>query len=82
MILYWKNFNNIVKMANLLKVIYRLTVISIKLPMVVFIELEQIILKFTWQHRRPRIDKAVLKEKNKAEGIIPPDFRQNTTKPQ
>ena len=82
MILDWKNFNNIVKMANLLKVIYRFTVISIKLPMVVFIELEQIILKFIWQHRRPRIDKAVLKEKNKAEGIIPPDFRQNTTKPQ
>ena len=80
MILDWKNFNNMVKMANLLKKIYRFTVISIKLHMVVFIELEKIILKFIWKHRRPRNDKAVLREKNKAEGIIPPDFRQNTTK--
>ena len=69
---------NIVKMAILHKAIDSFNAVLIKLPMIFFTELEQI-LKFFLEPPKTHNCQSKLRKKNKAEGITLPTS-ENTTK--
>ena len=56
--------------------VYRFKAVPIKVEASYHMDINKQILKFTWRDRRLRRANTILMEKNKVEGLTPPDLRE------
>ena len=61
---------NVVKMAVLPKLIYRVNTILVRIPDDFFVETGNVMPKFIWNCKGSRMAKIILKRKNKVEKLI------------
>lgn len=61
----WIRLN--IRMSILPNLIYILNKISVQIPVSCVVDIEEIILKFMWKSKRPRITKQYLRERTKLE---------------
>lgn len=66
---------DIVNMSVFSILVYRFKAVSIKVEANYHMDINKQILKFTWRDRRLRSTNTKLMEKNKVEGLTPPDLR-------
>ena len=63
----WIGRTSILKMSTIPRTIYTFSALPIKITPAFFTELEQTILKFEWNHKRPQIAKAIQKKENQSQ---------------
>lgn len=70
---------NIFRTKIILKVVYRLNAIHIKIAAHFFlVEIDKLTLKFMWKYKRPRIAKTIMKKKSKVGELTLPISKLTT----